>query len=110
MIIVIFPTEDFLSNEYDGFADDEFNLDEITILTHRHSFEIEVQFGEIFEIPKDFYGIIANDECDYYSSHAIKKDLYRESLRELESGKYKLDKIIKYDTEYSVIDKIRDYQ
>lgn len=103
MIIEICPTDDFLSKEYDGFAEDEFNMDEVCNLISQNSEELEVDLGETFEIPEGFYGDIADDGNEYYSPNEMDID----PLNRLESGWYKLDKKIKYNVEHLVIRKVK---
>ena len=89
MIITLYPTDDYLSKEYDGFAEGEFNMDEISILVSRHSEELVVKFGETFEIPKDFYADIEDDNADYFD---YEDELRMDPLRRLEAGMYKLER------------------
>lgn len=102
MVIAIYPTDVFLSKEYDGFAEDEFNMDEISILINQNSDELEIELGEIFEIPVDFYGDIEDDGYEYYDPKEAGKD----SLSRLDSGTYKLDNKIVNGVEYFVVYRI----
>lgn len=89
MTITLYPTDEFLCREYDGFADDEYNLDEISDIISQNIEYLEVEEGKVFEIPKGYKGQIEQDQELYRLIEFDENQFFKEPIEErLSSGRY----------------------
>lgn len=88
------PMENVLRDEYDDYDEGAYNSDEIQLMFEQLCETIEVEEGEIFEVPEDYKGYI-DDEHDYYSDE---RDYM--PIDYLCCGKYRFEKITGKGNEY----------
>ena len=89
MTITLYPTDKFLCREYDSFAEDEYNLDEISDIISQNIEYLEVKEGKVFEIPKGYQGQIESDQFFFRLIEFDENQFFKEPIEDrLSSGRY----------------------